>query len=253
FQGAAPLPPSMQKRAAADGHIATLNSFLVYIQISLVMLAAQSLRPLSGPEGIMVMSSTTKKRKQTGQPTKLGSAIRHRRKALGKTLENVADETELTTGFISQVERGISSPSLSSLMSIAASLQTSVEQLVSVPEKYSEYVQKDRRQSYTLGTEGRFYEKLGPGFPGALIHSQIIHRPAGHESEKMCHQGEVFCYLLAGEVEYHLNGEVFIMKPGDVIHHHTSKPHFSRVLGKAGSVELWVSTSPMSNVDDGDN
>ncbi len=197
----------------------------------------------------MATSSTPKKRNQKGQPSKLGNAIRHRRKALGKTLEKVADETELTTGFISQVERGISSPSLSSLMAIAASLQTSVEQLVSVPEKYSEFIQKDRRQSYSLGTAGRYYEKLGPGFQGSLIHSQIIHRPAGHESEKMCHQGEVFCYLLAGEVEYHLDGEVFTMTPGDVIHHHTSKPHFSRVLGKSESVELWVSTSPMSNAD----
>lgn len=197
----------------------------------------------------MVPSSTSKTQKQKGQPALLGQAIRHRRKALGKTMETVARETELTTGFISQVERGISSPSLSSLMSIAASLQTSVEQLLSVPEKYSEYIQKDRRQSYALGTAGRFYEKLGPGFPGSLIHSQIIHRPPGHESEKMCHEGEVFCYLLAGEVEYHLDGETFVMKPGDVMHHHTAKPHHSRVLGQTESVELWVSTSPMSNTD----
>lgn len=196
------------------------------------------------------MASTTKKQNQKGKPIELGQAIRHRRKALGKTLEKVAEETELTTGFISQVERGISSPSLSSLMSIAASLQTSLEQLLSVPERFSEFIQKDRRQSYALGTAGRYYEKLGPGFPGSLIHSQIIHRPPGHESERMCHQGEVFCYLLAGEVEYHLDGEVFRMGPGDVIHHHTAKPHYSRVLGKSESVELWVSTSPMSNADE---
>jgi len=198
----------------------------------------------------MATSSATTKRSQKGQPTKLGNAIRHRRKSLGKTLETVAQETELTTGFISQVERGISSPSLSSLMAIAASLQTSIEQLLSVPEEYSEYIQKDRRQSYALGTAGRFYEKLGPGFMGSLIHSQIIRRPPGHESEKMCHEGEVFCYLLDGQVEYHLDGKMYVMSPGDVIHHHTSKPHFSRVLGSSESVELWVSTSPMSNAED---
>ncbi len=194
----------------------------------------------------MAASPTTKKKNQKGQPEKLGQAIRLRRKALGKTLNAVAEEADLTTGFISQVERGISSPSLSSLMSIAAALQTSVEQLLSVPETYSEFIQKDRRQSYALGTAGRFYEKLGPGFPGALMHSQIIHRPPGHESEKMCHDGEVFCYLLSGEVEYHLEGAVFVMGPGDVIHHNTAKPHFSRVVSDEESVELWVSTTPMS-------
>lgn len=214
------------------------------------MVVGWSLGLLTGPGGKSVPSSTTKKQSQKGQPTELGAAIRHRRKALGMTLDKVAAQTELTTGFISQVERGISSPSLSSLMGIAAALQTNVEQLISVPEKYSEYIHKDRRQSYALGIAGRFYEKLGPGFPGSLIHSQIIRRPAGHESEKMCHDGEVFCYLLSGEVEYHLDGEIYVMSEGDVIHHHTSKPHFSRVLGSVESVELWVSTSPMSDKKD---
>ena len=96
-------------------------------------------------------SSTLKKQPQKGQPSVLGAAIRHRRKALGMTLDKVAALTELTTGFISQVERGISSPSLSSLMAIAAALQTNIEQLISVPEKYSEYIHKDRRQSYAIG------------------------------------------------------------------------------------------------------
>ena len=195
----------------------------------------------------MAASPTAMKKNQKGQPEKLGKAIRLRRKALGKTLNAVAEEAGLTTGFISQVERGISSPSLSSLMSIAAALQTSFEQLLSVPETYSEFIQRDRRQSYALGTAGRFYEKLGPGFPGSLMHSQIIHRPPGHESEKMCHEGEVFCYLISGQIEYHLDGAVFAMKPGDVVHHNTVKPHFSRVVSDVESVELWVSTTPMSN------
>ena len=132
------------------------------------------------------------------------------------TLDKVAAQTELTTGFISQVERGISSPSLSSLMGIAAALQTNVEQLISVPEKYSEYIHKDRRQSYALGIAGRFYEKLGPGFPGSLIHSQIIRRPAGHESEKMCHDGEVFCYLLYNPVDL-AKGMVMSIEPGHYV------------------------------------
>lgn len=178
-------------------------------------------------------------------PAQLGAAIRHRRKALGKTLVEVAGEAGLTTGFISQVERGISSPSLSSLMTIAAALQTSIEQLLSVPEEFSEYIQKDNRQTYSLGTNGRRYEKLGPGFAGALFYPSIIHRPAGHVSEKMRHDGEVFCYLLSGRLEYHLDGEVHMMSAGDTIHHDTSKSHFSKVLGDEGSVEMWVSTRPV--------
>jgi transcriptional regulator with XRE-family HTH domain len=179
-----------------------------------------------------------------------GPVIRQRRKALGLTLDDVAKATNLTIGFLSQVERGISSPSLSSFMRIASALQTSLEQLIKVPEPFSEYVAKDDRQTYILGKSKRLYEKLGPGFPGALTYPCIIHRPPGHVSEHMQHEGEVFCYLLEGSLEYHLGDKVFIMSPGDTIHHNTSKPHFSKVLGNEESVELWVSSAPFKNTPD---
>ncbi|KPN63881.1 transcriptional regulator, XRE family with cupin sensor [Aliiroseovarius crassostreae] len=186
--------------------------------------------------------------KQKDQPALLGAAIRHRRKAMGKTLVEVAKDAELTTGFISQVERGISSPSLASLLSIAASLQTSIEQLLSVPEEYSEYIQKDKRQAYSLGLNGRLYEKLGPGFAGALFHPSIIHRPPGHVSEKMCHAGEVFCYVMEGQIEYHLGDEVHVMSAGDTIHHDTSKPHYSKVISDTKTVEMWISSTPIRSI-----
>lgn len=185
--------------------------------------------------------------KPKGTPTELGQAIRRRRKAMGLTLDRVAQTSELTTGFLSQVERGLSSPSLSSLMAIAAALQTSIEKLLSVPEVFTEHVAKDNRQTYSLGTRGRFYEKLGPGFAGALFNPQIVHRPPGHVSEKMCHEGEGFCYLLSGRLEYHLGDRVFIMSPGDVVHHDTSTLHYSVVLGDDESIELWVTTSPIND------
>ncbi|SLN36016.1 helix-turn-helix domain-containing protein [Ruegeria meonggei] len=195
----------------------------------------------------MLAPTERAKAKTKGKPTELGQAIRRRRKAMGLTLEQVAKSSDLTTGFLSQVERGLSSPSLTSLMAIAAALQTSIEQLLSVPEVYSEFVPKDQRQTYSLGTRGRFYEKLGPGFAGALFHPQIVHRPAGHVSEKMCHDGEAFCYLLSGQLEYHLGKGIFIMSPGDVIHHDTSTRHYSVVLGENEAVELWVTTSPIKD------
>lgn len=185
------------------------------------------------------------KRPPKGEPTQLGASIRQRRKALGKTLVQVAGETDLTTGFISQVERGISSPSLSSLMAIAAALSTTVEQLLSVPNALREFTPADARQSYSLGTNGRFYEKLGPGFSGALMYPTIIHRPVGHVSEKMCHEGEVFLHLISGQIEYHLGDQTFLINPGDSLHHDTSTPHYSRVLGDEETVEMWVSTTPM--------
>lgn len=194
----------------------------------------------------MTLSGPTETSQAEQDTPNYGAVIRQRRKALGMTLDDVAKATNLTIGFLSQVERGISSPSLSSFQRIAGALQTSLEQLIKVPEPYSEYVSSDNRQTYVLGKAKRLYEKLGPGFPGALTYPCIIHRPPGHVSEHMQHEGEVFCYLLEGSLEYHLGDKVFIMTPGDSIHHDTAKPHYSKVLGDETTAELWVSSTPIN-------
>lgn len=181
---------------------------------------------------------------QPGTGPEFGKTIRKRRKALGKTLETVAQETQLTIGFLSQVERGVSSPSLSSFMRIASALQTTMEELLSMPEPFCEFSPREGRSTYRLGEAGKLYEKLGPGFAGALNYPSIIHRVPGHVSEKMCHDGEAFLYLLEGQLEYHLGDQVYILGPGDSIHHDTRTLHFSRVLGDTDSVELWVSSRP---------
>lgn len=185
------------------------------------------------------------KKNETADILGFGNAIRLRRKSLCKTLLEVATETELTVGFLSQIERDISSPSLSSSMRIAAALQTTIEQLLQVPEAFSPFVKSTNRSKYSLGNSGRLYEKLGPGFSGALVYPNIIHRPVGHVSEVMQHKGEAFCYLLEGQINYHLDGETHEMFPGDSIHHDTAKVHYSEVMGDRSSVELWVSSAPM--------
>ncbi|WP_299938517.1 hypothetical protein [uncultured Pelagimonas sp.] len=46
-------------------------------------------------------------------------------------------------------------------MAIAKALQTSAEQLLCVPEEFNEHQPHDQRQTYSIGTVERFYEKLG--------------------------------------------------------------------------------------------
>ncbi|MGJ8527581.1 helix-turn-helix domain-containing protein [Maritalea sp.] len=182
------------------------------------------------------------------EPTndQIGRVIRRRRKALGKTLEQVAGEAELTVGFISQVERGICAPSFSSFMRIASSLNTSMEQLLNVRETFEIHTKAKDRESYSLGEAGRWYEKLGPGFSGALFYPCIIHRPPGQVSERMKHRGEVFCYLAEGELEYHIGDKVYNLVAGDSIHHDTSEEHFSTVVSDTETTELWVSSHPIA-------
>ncbi|WP_175221031.1 MULTISPECIES: helix-turn-helix domain-containing protein [Burkholderia] len=68
-----------------------------------------------------------KQRPVTPENVRLGSKIRNLRKRLDKTLEDVATASGLSKGYMSQVERGYASPSLSSLTRIATALGVAVD------------------------------------------------------------------------------------------------------------------------------
>jgi transcriptional regulator with XRE-family HTH domain len=61
----------------------------------------------------------------------LGEAIRAKRKKAGFSQEKLAEQADLSTVFISRIERGKESPSVDSLVKVAKALRTKVRDLVS--------------------------------------------------------------------------------------------------------------------------
>ena len=174
----------------------------------------------------------------------LGARLRARRKAIGKTMQQVADEASLTIGFISQIERGISTPSLASLYNVAKALDASVDMFVSrKPERtHSVVSHAGRRQTYKIDGTSRFYEFLERGFPDAKLNACLSHVPPGHASEMMSHEGEDFVYLVSGEMLYEVDGVEYRLGPGDTLHFDSHKPHRGENIGTETAVELWVGT-----------
>lgn len=180
----------------------------------------------------------------TTEGESLGARLRARRKAIGKTMQQVADEASLTIGFISQIERGISTPSLASLYNVAKALDASVDMFVSrAPARtHSVVSHAGQRQTYKVGGTSRFYEFLERGFPEAQLNACLSHVPPGHESEMMSHEGEDFVYLVAGEMLYEVDGVQYALAAGDTLHFDSRKPHRGTNVGTATAVELWVGT-----------
>ena len=174
----------------------------------------------------------------------LGQRLRDRRKALGKTLQQVATDSSLTVGFISQIERGISTPSLASLYNVAKALETSVDHFVSKAPVRSHSVvsHSGQRETYKVGGTARFYEFLERGFPDAKLNACLSHVPPGHLSEMMSHEGEEFVYLVSGTMRYEVDGVTYMCGPGDTLHFDSHKPHRGENIGTEAAVELWVGT-----------
>ncbi|MEO8683847.1 MAG: XRE family transcriptional regulator [Devosia sp.] len=181
---------------------------------------------------------------ETAVDATLGQRLRARRKAIGKTLQQVATESSLTVGFISQIERGISTPSLASLYNVAKALETTVDHFVSKAPTRSHSVvsHSGQRETYKVGGTARYYEFLERGFPDSKLNACLSHVPPGHLTEMMSHEGEEFVYLVSGTMRYEVDGVTYLCGPGDTLHFDSHKPHRGENIGTETALELWVGT-----------
>lgn len=141
------------------------------------------------------------------------------------TLQAVARAASLTTGFISQVERDIAAPSLSSLTSIAHALGAHISDFLQPPRNANEMTRADLREMYTLPGAVISYERLSTSFPGSQLTTVVLHHPPKHESEPMRHRGEELYFILEGEVTVYVDDENTVLRSGDSIHFESTRLH----------------------------
>jgi transcriptional regulator with XRE-family HTH domain len=154
----------------------------------------------------------------------LGTRLRERRQELGLTLKEVADGAGLSVGFISQIERGITTPSLSSLVGVSRVLDMHVSDFLAQP-RAAPLTRRADRPHYAVGGNSLTYERLSASFPGSVLRSVIIHEPPGHRSEPIAHEGEEIFFVLEGELTVEVEGERTILQVGDSIHFPSAKTH----------------------------
>lgn len=158
----------------------------------------------------------------------LGDRLRQRRRDLKLTLQEVADRAGLSVGFISQIERGITTPSLSSLANVSRVLGQHISTFLPLPPDPSPITRSDQRAPYSVGSSTMVYERISTNFPGSQLTTVVIHNPPGFCSEPMSHDGEEIFYVLSGSVTVDVEGDVHVLHPGDSIHFPSHKVHITR-------------------------
>ncbi|GAB5505597.1 MAG: cupin domain-containing protein [Rhizobiaceae bacterium] len=160
-----------------------------------------------------------------GEP--LGVRLRERRRELRLTLKDVADGAGLSVGFISQVERDLTVPSLSSLASISRVLRMPITSFLSQPDGGQPHTRHDQRPVYAVQANGLQYERLSARFPGNVLNSVIVHEPPGMRSEPIRHEGEEMFFILKGSITIEVEDEVTVLSAGDSIHFESTRRHSS--------------------------
>ena len=187
------------------------------------------------------------------EATPLGDRLRQRRKALKMTLQEVADEAGFSVGFISQIERGITVPSLTSLIAVCRTLKVEAGSFLNPPKVATPFTRRDHRPVYGLGGEGGnsvSYERLSASFPGNVLKSTIIHEPPGHRSEPMSHEGEEIFFILQGALTLEVDGECMVLEAGDSAHFPSVRTH--TMWNHTGEPTTILHTCTMDVFGDGD-
>ena len=158
----------------------------------------------------------------------VGARLRACRRALKMTLQQVADAAGFSVGFISQIERGITVPSLTSLIAVCRALNTDVGSFFQPPRVETPITRHDGRAVYGLGgtpDSAITYERLSASFPGSVLCSTLIHAPPGFHSEPMSHEGEEIYFIVEGALTIEIDGEHTVLEAGDSAHFLSTLTH----------------------------
>ena len=180
---------------------------------------------------------------QTTKPDpKLGPLIRRRRKQLGLTLQTLCNRAGVSVGYLSQVERDNATPSLGTLAQIADGLDVGLDYFIATPRPADSLTRAESRPQFSITGSSIGYESLASDFPGAELSSYILHVPAGYASEVVSHEGEEIIFVLDGEIEQTLDGQVFRMTTGDSLHYSGLRPHSWKNPTDQPARILWTGT-----------
>ena len=173
---------------------------------------------------------------------RVGARLRARRLERGLTITEVAERAGLTAGFISQLERDLTSASLSSLYRICAALGLRVGDLIDdVPAGRLIRREEQARRSLALGNaehlllssrdERRFHVTESHIPPGGSAGEEPYTLPADVE----------LVYVLSGSLELQVGDEVHELEQGDTLTYSPRDPHTWRNPSETDeAVVLWT-------------
>ncbi len=178
----------------------------------------------------------------------VGQRIRDLRRTRAMSLEAVAARTELSIGFLSQIERGLSSPSLRVLATLADVLGVGIAGLFGAKENDAAapnaIVTRERqRAELNLWRTGISKQLLSPAGSEGRLNLFLVHmEPGGSTGDELyTHDGEEAGLVIEGEMKLSVDAESWTLKHGDSFRFASRRPHrFSNPSSDSKAVVLWV-------------
>ncbi len=185
--------------------------------------------------------------KEQGQVDRyLGLQIRRKREQTGKTLTGAAEAMGISPSLLSQIERGIVNPSISTLRAIADCLKTSVGVLLEerATRENLLLVRKNGRRKPTVTEKGVKFSILSPSNYALQVFYYEFEPDSSTGDEPYRHEGEESVFVLKGRLEVTVSDRKFTLEEGDSMWFQSTLPHRTRNLAKEKCTAIWVGTPP---------
>jgi transcriptional regulator with XRE-family HTH domain len=175
---------------------------------------------------------------------KIGERIKNLRQLSNLTQEELAERANLTKGFISQIERDMTSISLDSLVPILDALDENISDFFKeASEEKIIYRIKDRVAIEKEKIEN--FELLVPGSTNRRLEPILLTLRKGEATPKeKPHEGEEFGFILRGRINLRFGREVLKLKKGECFYLSAEKEHWLHNSGSKEAVILWISSPP---------
>lgn len=177
----------------------------------------------------------------------LGERLRLLRNNKGWTIEALAEETGLSMGYISQVERDKSSLSIVSLSAICEALGVEMQDVLTdlpptSPQGVARFITtEDTQMHFQIANADARYTYLSGSFADRALDGMQARFPPHYAGKETTHPGEEFGYILNGVVFLTLKGQTYRLKTGDSYQFMAYLPHIYSTREEPAEV-LWVST-----------
>ncbi len=134
-------------------------------------------------------------------------------------MRGLAELCDLSPNTISLIERGISSPSVSTLHRLAVALEVPITAFFQDVREPAEFILSRRGDRHEAVSAGASLEGLGAGLQGQTMDPFVVRLKPGADSGPgtIVHDGHELIYCLTGEIEYEVDGHPHRLAAGDAL------------------------------------
>ena len=175
----------------------------------------------------------------------IGKKIKDLRIQKNLTQEELADRCELSKGFISQLERDLTSPSIATLIDILQCLGTDLkdffddsedEQIAFKETDYFEKIDEELKNKI---------EWIIPNAQKNIMEPiRLTLEPGAQTYPDNPHEGEEFGYILSGSITLCIGNKIYKAKKGESFYFTPNSTHYIKANSKTGASLIWVSSPP---------